>query len=84
MATKSYPPVSKSDLLHEQNTHIPEQRGREFVDPFFLGPLSLRNSKKEQFTMTHAIDWKSGLKLENSLTFLNNISSVPYKKVILR
>ena len=41
-------------------------------------------TKKEQFTMTHAIDWKSGLKLENSLTFLNNISSVPYKKVILR
>lgn len=41
-------------------------------------------AKKERFTMMNAIDWKSGLKLENSLTFLINVSSVPYKKVIFR
>lgn len=45
---------------------------------------SVMKRKKEWPTMMNAIDWKSRLELESSLTFLIHISLVPYKKVIFR
>lgn len=67
--------VKKTHITQEPITAKQRQRGDD---------REQGHKNKEQFTMMNAIDWKSGLKLENSLTFLINRSSVPYKILIFR